>query len=126
MLGLWYLVSPGHVALTLWAVPTQELSFPHSPYGLKGLDHMNIHFCFFIIGLYSVFSPCLDKTTGGGGVVLGGLCDHLPTPLAVPAQRILAAALACFSLPHRIVAESCICTGPGIFYLNGVCPALRD
>lgn len=111
---------------TVGSSHTEELSFPHSPYGLKGLDRMNIHFCFSIIGLYSVFSPCLDKTTGGGSVFLGGLCHHLPTPLAVPAQSILAAALARFFLPHRVVAESCICAGPGIFYLNGVCPALRD
>jgi len=58
-------------------------------------------------------------------VFLGGLYDLVPTPLAVPALGILAA-LARFSLLHRAGAQSCISAGPGIFYLNWVCPALRD
>ena len=113
-------------SVTVGGSHTEELSLPRSPCGLKGLDHMNIHFCFSIFSLYPIFTPCLDTTTGGGDVFLGGLCDRRPAPLAVPAQGILTAALARFSLLHRAAAQSCICAGPGIFYLNGVCPALRD
>lgn len=99
----------------------KELYLPHCPYGLKGLDHMNINFS------VSPYTLCLGTTTGGGGgVLLGGLCNLLPTPLAVPAQGILTAALARSSLPCRAATRSCIYAGPGIFYLNGVSPALRD